>query len=130
MKQVDEAAGLVKKAQRYLKSAELLIRDGDYDSAVSRAYYAMFYLTEALLLRQGLSFSSHKAVIAAFGKHFVKTGKLKEDLHQALIDVFEKRQLGDYESQVYTDRETAKEVLAKAKAFVKKINTALQQAKS
>ncbi len=130
MKQVDEAAGLVKKAQRYLKSAELLIRDGDYDSAVSRAYYAMFYLTEALLLRRGLSFSSHKAVIAAFGKHFVKTGKLKEDLHQALIDVFEKRQLGDYESQVYTDRKTAKEVLAKAKAFVKKINTALQQAKS
>jgi uncharacterized protein (UPF0332 family) len=110
-----------------LKSADLLIRDGDYDSAVSRAYYAMFYLAEALLLKQGLSFSSHKAVIAAFGKHFIKTGKLKEDFHRALIDAFEKRQVGDYESQVYTDRETAEEVLTKAKAFVEEISRDLKQ---
>jgi uncharacterized protein (UPF0332 family) len=122
----DEVEGLIRKSQRYLKSADLLIKDGDCDSAVSRAYYAMFYLAEALLLSEGLSFSSHKAVIAAFGKHFVKTGKLKEDLHQALIDVFEKRQIGDYESQIYTDSVTAQEVLTKAKTFVGELNRALK----
>jgi uncharacterized protein (UPF0332 family) len=117
----EEIKGLVGKSQRYLKSAALLIRDGDCDSAVSRAYYAMFYLTEALLLTQGLSFSSHKAVIAAFGKRFVKTGKLRPELHQSLVDVFEKRQFGDYESEIYTDKRTAKDVLAKARSFVKEI---------
>lgn len=126
MKKGDEAMALVKKSRRYLSSADLLIRHGDYDSAVSRAYYAMFYMTEALLLRQGLSFSSHKAVIGALGKYFVKTGKLKKDLHKSLIDVFEKRQIGDYESQVCTDQDTAKDVLAKARSFVKEISRALK----
>ncbi|MBI4720544.1 MAG: HEPN domain-containing protein [Chitinivibrionia bacterium] len=121
MKKEDEMRALVSKARRYLKSSDLLIQDGDYDSSVSRAYYAMFYLAEALLLGEGLSFSSHKAVIGAFGKYFVKTGKLSEELHRSLIDVFEKRQFGDYESQVYTDRETAQEVLDKAKIFVEEV---------
>ena len=87
----------------------------------------MFYLAEALLLRQGLSFSSHKAVIAAFGKYFIKTGKLKEDLHRGLIDAFEKRQFGDYESEAYTDRETAEEILTVARAFVEEISNILKQ---
>lgn len=87
----------------------------------------MFYLAEALLLSQGLTFSSHKAVIGAFGKNFIKTGKVKEDLHQSLIDGFERRQLSDYESQMYTDEETAREVAKKATAFVEDITRLLKQ---
>jgi uncharacterized protein (UPF0332 family) len=62
-----ETSALIQKAQRYLKSAELLLRDGDSESSVSRAYYAMFYAAEAVLLTKGLSFLSHKGVISAFG---------------------------------------------------------------
>lgn len=100
-----------------MKSSDLLIRDGDYDSAVSRAYYAMFYVAQALRLSQGLSFSSHKAVIGSFGKHFVKTGKVRPELHQSLVDIFEKRQLGDYESRVSTDQAAAREALKKSRKF-------------
>lgn len=127
MKKQEEVEALIKKSRRYLKSADLLIRDGDYDSAISRAYYSMFYLAEALLLGEGLSFSSHKAVIGAFGKYFVKTGKIKKDLHQSLIDVFEKRQFSDYESQEHTDKEMAEEVLEKAKVFTKEISEILEK---
>lgn len=38
---------------------------GFYDFAVSRAYYTMFYVAEALLDQEGLSFSSHAAIISA-----------------------------------------------------------------
>ena len=72
---MNQLQSLIEKARRYLRSAELLIGDGDYDSAVSRAYYAMFYAAEAALLKKGMTFSSHKAVISAFGQHFVKTDK-------------------------------------------------------
>jgi len=34
---------LIKRAMRYLKSAEILLKEGDYESSVSRTYYAMFY---------------------------------------------------------------------------------------
>ena len=40
--------GLLRKAARRIRSARVLVAEGDYDSAVSRAYYAMFYVAEAL----------------------------------------------------------------------------------
>lgn len=67
---------VIRKAKDNLEAAELLIEEGFIDIAASRAYYAMFYLPEVLLMRKGLSYSSHSAVIAAFGKEFAKTGEL------------------------------------------------------
>ena len=58
---------LVEKAKKYLRSAEILLKEGDYESSVSRTYYAMFYCAQAMLLTKNLSFSSHKGVISAFG---------------------------------------------------------------
>ena len=56
---------LIKKARRYLDSARLLMDAGDYDSAVSRVYYAAFYTAETLLDTLDLAFSSHRGVISA-----------------------------------------------------------------
>jgi len=59
-----DKAALFKKAKRYLASARLLLEAADCDSAVSRIYYAAFYVAESLLDASGLSFSSHKGVIS------------------------------------------------------------------
>jgi len=40
---------LVAKGKRSLIAAQRLFELGDYDFAASRAYYAIFYLAEALL---------------------------------------------------------------------------------
>ena len=69
-----EVQELLDKAKRSLKTAESICKEGEVDFAGSRAYYAMFYVAEALLLEHGLSFSSHSAVSANFGKEFAKTG--------------------------------------------------------
>ncbi len=66
-----EIEELLERARQSQKAAAKLLRGGFYNFAASRAYYAMFYITQALLLSKGLSFSSHSAVIAAFGKEFV-----------------------------------------------------------
>lgn len=89
---------LLEKAERYIRSAKLLAGDGDLDSAASRLYYAMFYIAERLLEAKGLSFSSHRGVISAFGQQFAKTGVLDARFHQALLTGFSQRQLGDYAS--------------------------------
>lgn len=46
----EEISKLIKKAQRSLNAAIELYKMGDYDFSVSRAYYAMFYCAEALLI--------------------------------------------------------------------------------
>ena len=87
---------LLKRAKRYIRSAGLLLEDGDYESSISRAYYAMFYLAQAVLLAKGLKFSTHKGVISAFGEHFVKTGIFPKEMGRILNKAFEKRQASDY----------------------------------
>jgi uncharacterized protein (UPF0332 family) len=45
-----EVKALLHKAGESLQAAELLQREGYLDFAASRAYYAMFYAAQALLL--------------------------------------------------------------------------------
>ncbi len=70
----EEIEALLKKALDSIKGARLLFDEELYGFAISRAYYAMFYLVSAVLLTKSLNFSKHQAVVAAFGQHFVKTG--------------------------------------------------------
>jgi uncharacterized protein (UPF0332 family) len=83
-----EIAELLDKARRSLLAAERLRDAGDYDFAVSRAYYAMFYAAQALLLRRGIRRSKHSAVIAAFNEQFIKSGEIPADLFGHLRDGF------------------------------------------
>lgn len=71
----------------------------------------MFYIAEALLLGEGLSFSKHGAVHAAFGREFVKTGIVERHFHQYLVRAMAVRHAGDYgESQSVTEKEAAKQI--------------------
>ena len=112
---------LIEKAGRYLRSAELLIQDSDYDSAVSRAYYAMFYAAQAALLKKGMTFSSHKAVISAFGRHFVKTGIFEREMGRDLNVIFDERQLGDYEPMFSISQDDARHATEVGQRFVDQI---------
>ena len=106
-----EIKSLIKRAKRYLKSAEILIKEGDYESSVSRTYYAMFYPVQALLLTRNLSFSSHRGVISAFGKYFIKTEIFSKDMGIELNRAFEKRQISDYEYTFVISEEETVEIL-------------------
>lgn len=67
----DEINALVKKAKDSVLGAEILFKSKFYNFSISRSYYAMFYLAEAILLTKELSYSSHKGVISGFSEHFV-----------------------------------------------------------
>ncbi len=118
-----EIDSLIKRAERYIRSAELLLNDKDYESSVSRTYYAMFYAAQAALLTKNLSFSSHKGVISAFGKHFIKTEIFPREMGRELNRAFEKRQIGDYGYTFVVSDEEAVQLLQYGKEFVNKITS-------
>lgn len=120
-----EINSLLEKSRNALESAELLLDAKFFDASVSRAYYAMFYAAEALLLSKNLEFSSHKSVISLFGKHFVKTKIFKPEIGRQLNKAFEKRLLGDYSYSSKTQEQTAKEVMNWAKQFLKEAKSSL-----
>ena len=118
---------LLEKAERYMRSAQILIEEEDYDSAASRAYYAMLYIAQSLLEQLGLSFSSHHAVISAYGQHFAKTGELDPAFHKALLIAFNQRQLGDYTIHSGIRREDVELLLRAARDFLNAANERLQK---
>lgn len=79
----------------------------------------MFYAVEALLLAEDLSFSSHSAVIAAFGRRFAATGRVSRQLHRNLIRAQDARHVGDYEVALTLSQGEVDEHLAHAAEFLK-----------
>jgi uncharacterized protein (UPF0332 family) len=106
------------KAARALASADLLARDGDHETAVARAYYAMFYAASALLHEKGLRFRKHGGVHGAFGEHFVKTGLLDAKYHRWLLEAFNRRIAADYDAEPILMEPDARVAIPQAREFV------------
>ena len=64
----------IDRADKALKSAEVLIEKSFYEDAISRCYYGALHAARALLLIEDINISSHQAVRRLVGKHFIKTG--------------------------------------------------------
>lgn len=114
------------RSRRMLRTGRLALQDGDYISAVNRAYYAIFYAANALLATKGLERSKHSGVIAAFRQHFVKTGivdVMYSDLYGA---VMEDRHQGDYAEMEVLSYAVAERDLNRAEQFTNYIERHLR----
>ena len=118
----DAIKDLLEKSAQSIDAAALLLHDNYVDFSVSRAYYAMFYAVEALLLSRDLSFSKHSAVISAFGKDYIKTGIFEVRLHRYIMDAFDLRNAGDYGSMHAVNSEKAQQTINEARELYGVIN--------
>ncbi len=78
----------------------------------------MFYAVEALLLSRELSFSRHSAVIAAFGKEFIRTGAFDSRFHSYLLRAFKLRNAGDYGAVQAVSEEDARQVIDQSRELL------------
>jgi uncharacterized protein (UPF0332 family) len=116
-----EIRDFINKAEKFMNTAEQALGIEDYDSCVSRCYYAMFFMVEAALLTKGITAYSHKSVINKFGEHFIKTKILERELGKALNDAYDKRLIGDYGVGFTVTKEQAKSLFETAQDFVRNL---------
>lgn len=114
----DELEEIIRKAERSLNAAVTLFEENSSDFAVSRAYYSMFYMAEAVLLTKKLSFSKHTGVISGFNQHFVKARIFDYKYYEMLRYAFEQRNIGDYRFETHISKETAQKVINDAREFL------------
>ena len=107
-------------------AANVMIQNGIARFSAAQSYYTMFYLMEALLLTKGMSFSSHSAVVAAYGKQFAKTKVLDPKYHQRIIIAQKRREVGHYgqDNEDVTDEE-ARESFQWAEEFMRVVKAYL-----
>ena len=103
----EEISSNLERADTNLQVARELLDKKYYDVSASRAYYAAFYATSALLLNEGLDTSKHSGVIALIHQHFVKNGKLNKEQGKNLNWLFELRSVGDYGVSLHVTQQDA-----------------------
>jgi len=111
----------LKRADITLRSAKLLEENGELEDATSRACYAMFHATRALLFSRGISVRTHRGTISLFGEKIVKQGVLCEESADMLTKAFDLRQKSDHELYAELNIESTKEVIKNAEKFVEKV---------
>jgi uncharacterized protein (UPF0332 family) len=110
----------IRNAHEMLEVAALNLSEDFHGSAVNRAYYAIFYAANALLVTQGLARSKHSGVIAAFRERFVRTGLIEVEYSDVYGRVMENRHVSDYEIEVPVERQVAAKALEDAHRFVER----------
>ena len=118
----------IDRARDELRTTQINLSQALYGVAVTRAYYAMFYAANALLVSRGISRSKHSGVIAAFGEHFVKTGLIETQFAKMLGSAFDSRLDSDYDVTFAADQALAEELLRDARSFVDRVEQFLQGA--
>ena len=65
-----------------LQAAQILLKEGLYEDAVSRGYYAVMHAAKAALFYHNTLAESHSAVRWLFGKILVNPGHIEKELAQ------------------------------------------------
>lgn len=115
------------RASETIKEADVLAREGFYNAAANRLYYACFYSALALLVAHNISTSSHAGVKTMLGLHFVTKGLLQKEHGKTFSRLFEIRHSGDYDDFVYCDKALIDEYMPKVKDFLNAIKDLLNK---
>ena len=115
----------VERAYKALVEAEDNAKLLHWTLAANRLYYALFYMSSALLLDKGIGVKSHAGVIAKIGQNFVQPGLLSREDAKLISALQNMRHQGDYddfndwtEADVSPMFEPTKKLLDKMKALI------------
>jgi uncharacterized protein (UPF0332 family) len=117
----------MEKALKRLHVAQKLLRDSEYEDAVSRAYYAMYHAAKAALATVNVFPKTHEGVVTEFGRKFVLAGTFPKELGKNLADSKAARETYEYSVTATTDKTEAETILHNAQAFVKTIEKYLRK---
>jgi uncharacterized protein (UPF0332 family) len=130
MNENDEIVANLERAASSLQAARILLAAELFNDAASRAYYAVFHAASALLLAEGLNFSSHTGVLRAISLKFVKPGKLEKRYGRSLNWLAELRQVADYGEIQSVSASDVENAIAEASQFLTQVHQLLQSQES
>ena len=120
----------IASAGRALDDAELLASNERVESAISRAYYAIFHAARAALYANDSHPITHRGVKTEFGRLLVKPGVVEKEYNTILQEARDQRQVADYEAgelDLLPSIELARDIVAKAKKFIDRMSVLVEE---
>jgi len=84
------------RAHETFEEIEVMRQAGKWNGAANRIYYSVFHAVNALFVFDGLQTVRHKGSHALFSLHYIKTGKLPDDLGRFYNNLQTLREKSDY----------------------------------
>lgn len=110
MNEENRAIAIAQEWQRavtVLRAANVLADQQLWEDATSRAYYAAFHATQAVLLTESHQPKSHQGTLHLFNYHFVRSGRLDPKYTQILARAAKYSEEADYRhSMTFTQEQT------------------------
>ena len=111
----------LEQAEDALSEADLLLNAGHFRGAINRAYYAMFYAIQVLVVKNKVKVSKHSGVISYFDREFVKPGIIDKEFSKWLHRLFDLRQDADYGDMFEPSDDQCRQAVEQARQFVHRI---------
>ena len=116
----------IDKAHQAIKDAEMLLNAKSFTGALNRIYYGIYYIINALAIKNKYSTSKHSQLIGWFNKNFVRNLKVERKIGKIIHFAFDRRMESDYNAfsdfqfdDVLEDLENMKKVISVVEKLVK-----------
>lgn len=114
------------RAKESVAEAVLLYENEKYNAAVNRLYYACYYALAALLFQNVMETKTHAGARQMLGLHFAKTNRLEGNLAKFYSQIFDARQIADYDDFTTFEKEEIGLWIENANAFTGAVQALLE----
>lgn len=111
----------IEKSSQTLKEAKDVARLGYWSLAANRLYYAAYYASVALLIKNGITANTHKGAVRMICFKFVNEGILPTSDAQLLGRLFSMRQSGDYDDLFDWTKEDIEPLIPMVEEYIQRI---------
>lgn len=87
----------IERAHQTIEEIDYAAKGKYWNLVANRLYYAIFYICEALLLKNQIITNSHAGLIRMVNLHFIRTKLVSENEGDLLKQLFRMRLTGDYD---------------------------------
>ena len=117
----------LEKSRTTIKKVEFLVENSEYQLAVNRIYYGIYYSLSALAIKHQYSTSKHAQLIGWFNRTFVKTGAIEKEFSKMIRKAFENRMEGDYNVFADFSKEEVEQSLKEMKVAIQALDMLIKE---
>ena len=117
----------LEKSRTTIKKVEFLVENSEYQLAVNRIYYGIYYSLSALAIKHQYSTSKHAQLIGWFNRTFVKAGAIEKEFSKMIRKAFENRMEGDYNVFADFSKEEVEQSLKEMKIVIQALGKLIKE---